>query len=401
MGCCIQERSQQVASEMLLGCQHRLSTSPAIEIQSPLGEIYTVDDDQVSDDLFLLWKKQAIVLAKESKETFWISAAVVEDVASDTNDVLCPLEVLAWKILQFYNQKYFADSSNCGFLGAEWWVQVKPVATSTANDTEPASEAGAAIDLHYDKDEALAETFQLGRFPTLSTVTYLSRHASIAAPPTVILERRYEDSATTSGIPRMLISHPVPRKHLVFDGRLLHGAPGNAALRLEPNMGRGTSLHSDDALRVTFLVNLWHDHQPAQVQPLPPSLRRTLSQVAQTNEQAATSRADVIDDRTGTFLRPTATTAELRLLPDESMTIEQREQERIELAFVGGSATWANNDDEEDEGIAVVSLYPPQQDEDTCLVEWAPEIEAMVEYGYDEDEEDVDDCGDDAESTTE
>jgi hypothetical protein len=52
--------------------------------------------------------------------------------------------------------------------GAEWWVQVKPIAAEASN-------AEAAVDLHYDKDEELSAAFLLGSFPDLSTVTCVQR----------------------------------------------------------------------------------------------------------------------------------------------------------------------------------------------------------------------------------
>ena len=62
-------------------------------------------------------------------------------------------------------------------------MQVKPVDEASSSST-------CGIDLHYDKDEALAESFGLGSFPTLSTVTYLTG-ASSKAPPTILLDHTY------------------------------------------------------------------------------------------------------------------------------------------------------------------------------------------------------------------
>ncbi len=53
-------------------------------------------------------------------------------------------------------------------------------------------------------------------------------------------------------------SQPVAGKHLAFDGRLLHGAPPELAVR--PAVG---------GVRVTLLVNVWLGSVPASLAPLP------------------------------------------------------------------------------------------------------------------------------------
>jgi hypothetical protein len=56
----------------------------------------------------------------------------------------------------------------------EWWIQSKYL----EQDGTP-----APIDLHYDKDENMAEAYGIGLFPQLSTVTYLTGSPNA---PTVI-----------------------------------------------------------------------------------------------------------------------------------------------------------------------------------------------------------------------
>jgi hypothetical protein len=84
-----------------------------------------------------------------------------------------------------------------GALGVEWWVQVKNIAKrGAAAETIEKAESGegeeeeategdsssdhrdqvTAIDLHYDKDERLAETFNLLRSPLVSTVAHTCTH---------------------------------------------------------------------------------------------------------------------------------------------------------------------------------------------------------------------------------
>ena len=70
------------------------------------------------------------------------------------------------------------------------------------------------------------------------------------------------------------MAHP-PTQHVVFDGRLLHGAP--------PELSAPAPAPHDDAggVRVTFLVNVWLNHVPAGLRPFPaarlPLLRPALA----------------------------------------------------------------------------------------------------------------------------
>ena len=63
----------------------------------------------------------------------------------------------------------------------EWWVQVKNFA----------SHDESAIDLHYDKDENIADSFGIGVFPQISTVTYLN--SSSRFQPTIIFPSTAND----------------------------------------------------------------------------------------------------------------------------------------------------------------------------------------------------------------
>ena len=70
----------------------------------------------------------------------------------------------------------------------------------------------------------------------------------------------------------MLVSYPRRGKHLVFDGRLLHGAPAHHALRtMEDTVSTRNATSSN---RVTFLVNIWVNRQPSGVKPLPCRIRQ-------------------------------------------------------------------------------------------------------------------------------
>ena len=93
--------------------------------------------------------------------------------------------------------------------------------------------------------------------------------ASHNASPTVVFDRTYEQQ-DDEVINEMSISHPRRGMHLVFDGRLLHGAPAHHALRpLVTERKNDTEKHK---VRVTFLVNIWLSGRPSGVKPLPPDI---------------------------------------------------------------------------------------------------------------------------------
>ena len=277
-----------------------------IECNSTMGgytmDCYTIPALSINDGADILCRnliRQAEALIKESRDTFWVPIGNDDGQNSKDNTEWCDLERLARTIylrhVNAYNlnshtleTKNVNDSLRPKHIesisdyvdekdrpGAEWWVQVKPAGSSKA-----------PVDLHYDKDEALAEAFCLGSFPTLSTVTYLTgdnkctnetdkddgRHQeSGMEAPTLVFPHTYYDEEEQP-ISTMLLSRPVKGKHIVFDGRLLHGAPGHPALRDTAEVG---------SLRVTLLVNIWRTGRPAGVNILPQPIRNKVQAAAQ------------------------------------------------------------------------------------------------------------------------
>lgn len=123
------------------------------------------------------------------------------------------------------------------------------------------------IDFHWDKDEDLTDSGGPPLHPHLSTVTYLGD----VGAPTLIIERAPgcpyaavacgesdpETSDPRGAVACTYVSQPRTGKHLVFDGRWLHGAP--AALAAEPLT----------TTRITFLANVWLHYTPMGLQRLP------------------------------------------------------------------------------------------------------------------------------------
>jgi len=316
-------------------------------------------DDRTCDRLI----KEACELVKHSRDTHWV------ELNSEPDEKNSTLEELALTILRRHVREYQLCNNTGKFQGgAEWWVQVKPVSLPTnSNESrlDHTAEGEEAVDLHYDKDEALAESFDLGSFPTLSTVTYLT--ATLNAAPTIVFPHTY-DKDEGEVIDEMLVSYPRRGKHLVFDGRLLHGAPAHHALRCVNESVTG----GDSALnRVTFLVNVWVERQPSGVKPLPSNTRQLV--------RTAGKRKKMPNIR-----QQKKTDAEFDCKPIDTVDLEKEDdlpepiRGRIELPFVSKGATWISRVKGND--LVVVTFPPPPTKQDTIKVKFGPGLQAYLEY---------------------
>ena len=143
-----------------------------------MQEAFTISslDEKACDRL----EKEATELVKHTRDTHWL------ELNSNPDEKYSKLEELALQVLRRHVKEYqLCDATGDFHGGAEWWVQVKPVTLPTNSGEsrlDRVIKAGEAVDLHYDKDEVLAESFDLGSFPALSTVTYLT--ATPNASPT-------------------------------------------------------------------------------------------------------------------------------------------------------------------------------------------------------------------------
>jgi len=140
---------------------------------------------------------------------------------------------------------------------------------------------GEDIQFHFDKDEVMAAGLGMWLHPHLSTVTYLTDHG---APTAVLpmLSRMHTGEGPSSFAHTLVLSHPVPGKHLVFDGRLLHGCPAIATKG-------GSAVTSSSNPRVTFLVNIWLNHMPLGIERLPDIPRNNLVSHQATSKGGANS----------------------------------------------------------------------------------------------------------------
>jgi hypothetical protein len=359
VGCRIENESDREAKRLLNG---RPCPSQKLPIKRPLSSVKDsrlfplIEGTELTDRLQL----QTQTLVKHSKETFWLDP-------SDDPMELCDLELLAWTILNGHCQRY-----NLKGYGAEWWVQVKNVSSLRMSaEVRTLDNASEAVDLHYDKDETIAEKFGIGVFPLVSTVTYLTDSGN--APPTVVFSKRY-DQPEDDSISEMLLSYPRQGNHLVFDGQLLHGAPANYLLR-RPDVGDNRS-YSD--IRVTFLVNIWDmDCKPVGVEHLPQSIRQHL--ISDAAKEPFPLRSEKFASESGLL-------AESIHLNDE-LSIPEALRQRIELPFLGATTTWESASDDGSTTFVVTFPPPIAAQSDLLLVSFGPGMEAYVENDSSGDEE--------------
>jgi len=354
--CTLVETSKEVAEQ--LGIVQGSPSNAAVAV-NPSNQLH--HDNTYIQDVYQILEihttfcdaliQQAKELAKISKETFWLDPnAGTEDKEMST------LERLAHKILLSHQITY-----NLPLGGAEWWVQIKstdPTSSITNYQDFLLSRPGnpnEAVDLHYDKDELLAEHFDLGSFPILSTVTYLTQSNS---NPTIIFPHRYDQSVENS-MTHMIVSHPKVGKHVVFDGRLLHGAPSHPALRQQINDDDKKNM-----LRITFLVNFW-ESKPCGIQPLPAATRDKLNELFTYNDLPLWNNV--------TLSNQPLTIVEIFSKYD----LPLRLQGRICVPFLSKTATWSS-----DENSLYITMYPPPPVEEngaTLLVRFGEGMEACFD----------------------
>lgn len=192
--------------------------------------------------------------------------------------------------------------------GAEWWVQLRPSPPGTgrysmlAADVDDNDMAKSGISFHWDKDEDLrlmcGGTMYI--HPHLSTVTYLTDLGA----PTVVLSKRVDPMTglyrqeESSEMVEGLVSWPRKGKHLSFDGRYLHAAPSDlmeeGVFEEQCKFDAAEDMDEKDKKvlarrhrRVTFLVNIWLNHRPFNVNPFPETMIGKLSKTDLFGDQFA------------------------------------------------------------------------------------------------------------------
>ena len=249
--------------------------------------------------------------------TFWMPA--VPNLSSETNNQdlpKCSLEQMALEIFHHHVANLSWTEEELQNSGAEWWVQIRPSLhpsesaisrqsqdTLTLGQNQTHIDASkdmsqSGIDFHWDKDEELRHLAggNLYVHPHLSTVTYLTSNGA----PTIICHQRIhaftgewiiaeEDSCVG------YLSWPVCGKHLSFDGGFLHAAPSDLLETKQWEKESQASLTKADESnnekmrvirrhrRVTFLVNIWLNYKPLNVQRFPEGMLHKMSRVNNPN----------------------------------------------------------------------------------------------------------------------
>jgi hypothetical protein len=257
--------------------------------------------------------------------TFWVPATAAAD--GDSFQPRCTLEQMARDIFRHHTANCSANQHfDPSTSGAEWWVQLRPSPETTgrysmlqgAMDNDEEERNG--ISFHWDKDEdlRLLSGGNIYVHPHLSTVTYLT---SMGAPtfvaegcrihnltgewiPPSPLEPQHDDNKNTAGITpattteaAAFISWPAAGKHLCFDGRYLHAAPfdlqepGAFANQCQvPKESADNKVERRRYRRYTFLVNIWLNHRPFNVNPFPDPMIDKLSGYYDSDTISKTSR---------------------------------------------------------------------------------------------------------------
>lgn len=252
--------------------------------------------------------------------TFWVPCSRSSISCPDNFEPRCTLEQMARDIFELHTAgaargsgsrdiPYFDPATS----GAEWWVQLRPSPERTGRysmhgDKDDEAES-SGISFHWDKDEDLRLLCggSIYVHPHLSTVTYLT---AIGAPtlvaegvrvnnltgewiPPVEAQLRDDDVSFKTASIEAFVSWPWKGKHLCFDGGFLHAAPSDLQ---EPGVFAKQSRVPDDTAdklerrrhrRCTFLVNIWLNHKPFNVNPFPDTMVDKLSGFSHTPATAS------------------------------------------------------------------------------------------------------------------
>jgi len=312
-------------------------------------------------------KYESLELVKHTTDTHWLPRQYLIHEPTD----LSQLELLALKIFQYHVMSNHLSEFLSEESGCEWWIQIKDI------------QKNEALDLHYDKDEELASVFSLGSFPTLSTVTYFTdgyisndpySACTLPISPTIVFAHTYDmsteegemcvpdqiidnkSSTTRISYPQVFISHPRVGKHIIFDGKLLHGAPNEPLLQesLQKSGSQVSSVVPNEPLsqlRITFLVNIWLSRRPSKVAILSPLIRQRIIQTHESiniSEKLLGGKIPRIEFVDQPIDKVSLCKESYDIFPDP-----------ITLPFVSQGATWIDYNEDDLEENLIVCMFPP------------------------------------------
>jgi len=255
--------------------------------------------DITPQHLSTLWKDCELVFTARTKETHEAYSFGATFFVPCVMKPRCALEGLAKLIFDQHTQHLPLGIFKPECSGAEWWTLILE---QDENDDE---EDNDDVGMHFDADYGLEEQVKnLMIHPRLSTVTYLT---DVGVPTLVLDEKSPTNNNTASSlngnVERSWLSSPSIGKHISFDGRLLHGAPGaffpaasnprkqqqqqtqpfDAEIHSTSKMNKKSKMTEDKQIiisednsvtfttsnkRITFLVNIWLNHCPLDAELL-------------------------------------------------------------------------------------------------------------------------------------
>ena len=136
----------------------------------------------------------------------------------------------------------------------------------SSTDTSSDDNSTHGLEFHFDKDEVSAKAAAADDpwfHPTYSTVTYLNCDNAEHPPggvPLVVYETQAGIETGSLYPEHSWILFPLPNRHVVFSGNMLHGCPADLIPKLMDQ--QGTQIGSGKYSRLSLAVNIWTKHTP-------------------------------------------------------------------------------------------------------------------------------------------
>jgi len=259
----------------LLGCGERDDEGSGASLEYstrawsgvlPMRDIPKMVCDCTAAYLKVKTRTRTLGIPYETNATYWLGADAV------------PATAIEGLVLAIFKHHTYGVSFDVRRSGAEWWTQV--------------IDGEHDIPFHWDRDYEMHREQGVCVHPHLATVTYLS---GSGGAPTVVLPIASPLMAANVAteccgpISTAHACHPRAGWHLVFDGRLLHGAPAQLRSSVPPIAKKRKGVPGErracDArgvaaptpTRVTLLVNVWLNWIPCGADPLHAEVARSLS----------------------------------------------------------------------------------------------------------------------------
>ena len=241
-------------------------------------KVYPIYNNFINDTI--AWKIQSKIMDKlyeniqsNSNKTYLL------DINNKTE--LSLIEKIVYDITVFHLNRLGKHLSDKKYYAEFWWKH------------ENVSHNKIVVhNYHYDKDEYLSKNTNTNINPMLSTITYLNN----SHYPTIITNTNFSQIEDDNIKKKLTLSFPSKYKHICFDGKFLHGS----SRVFEENM------LPDFEERVLFMINIWEDHLPLNINGLGPQELNAnnviynksdtvLDMIDQHNIKNITLKKDIID----------------------------------------------------------------------------------------------------------